>query len=227
MASVPSSEPANVRSAAAAADDARNRVSATIDDIQDRLSPRRILSDTVERIQTGSRAFASQAEDVAKAHPVAIGAAVAALGLALFARNRLAKATVNLAGVDDYTDYDDGYGTAESGAFDDFAPRVESVVADTRESVGANPGVAIVVGLAAGAALGALLPVSETERRTLGQTSNRLSSAARAAARVASDELDAHGLGLGNVRAKAGEATQKARSAARSALDAAKAELKS
>ena len=77
-----------------------------------------------------------------------------------------------------------------------------------------------------GAALGALLPTSETERRTLGETGNRLGAAARAAARRAADELDAAGLSVDNVKAKAGEATQKARNAAKSVVDAARAELK-
>jgi ElaB/YqjD/DUF883 family membrane-anchored ribosome-binding protein len=171
-----------VDQAVAAADDARNRVTATMDDIQNRLDPRRILEDTVSRVQTGSKALATQAGEVAKAHPLAIGAAVAALGLALFARNRLSHATVNLGDdATDYTDYDDDY--AEPAPYDASAPRLQAIASDTRDAVEANPGVAIVVGLIAGAALGALLPVSETERRTLGETGNRLGAAARAAAR--------------------------------------------
>ena len=213
-----------VEQAASDAEDARNRVSATMDDIQDRLDPRRIMGDAVARVQTSSKALATQAGDVAKAHPLAIGTAVAALGLALFARNRLAKATVNLGdGTADYTDYDDDY--AEPGAYDAAAPRLQALAGDTREAVEANPGVAILVGLIAGAALGALLPVSDTERRTLGETGNRLGAAARAAARRAAEELDAAGLSIDNVKTKAGEATQKARDAAKSVVDAARAEL--
>jgi len=214
-----------VDQAVAAADDARNRVTATMDDIQNRLDPRRILEDTVARVQTGSKTLAVQAGDVAKAHPLAIGAAVAALGLALFARNRLANATVNLGdGTEDYTDYDDDY--SDPAPYDVGAPRLQALAGDTREAVEANPGVAIIVGLIAGAALGALLPTSETERRTLGETGNRLGAAARAAARRAADEFDAAGLSVDNVKAKAGEATQKARNAAKSVVDAARAELK-
>jgi ElaB/YqjD/DUF883 family membrane-anchored ribosome-binding protein len=196
-----------------------------MDDIQNRLDPRRILEDTVSRVQTSSKALAVQATDVAKAHPLAIGAAVAALGLALLARNKLANAKVNLGdGTADYTDYDDGY--EDPTLYETAAPRMQALASDTREVVEANPGVAIVVGLIAGAALGALLPVSETERRTLGETGNRLGAAARAAARRASEELDAAGLSVDNVKAKAGEATQKARNAAKSVVDAARAELK-
>ena len=214
-----------VDQAAAAADDARTRVSTTMDDIQNRLDPRRIVTDTMTKVQASSKAFAAQAGDAAKAHPLAIGAAVAALGLALLARNRLAHATVNLGdGTTDYTDYDDGY--ADPVAYDAVAPRAQALASETHEAVAANPGVAIIVGLIAGAALGALLPVSDTERRTLGETGNRLGAAARAAARRAAEELDAAGLSVDNVKAKAGEATQKARSAAKSVVDAARAELK-
>ncbi|MBC7504585.1 MAG: hypothetical protein H7267_02470, partial [Sandarakinorhabdus sp.] len=66
----------------------------------------------------------------------------------------------------------------------------------------------------------------ETERRTLAETGGRLSAAARAAARAAADELQAAGLSVDNVRAKAEEAGKKARSAAQTVMDAARAELK-
>lgn len=222
-----SSDP--VKTAANAADEARSRVTATMDDIQHRLDPRRIMTETVERVQTGSRALAVQAGDAAKSHPVALGTAVAALGLALLARNRLSKATVNLGeGTADYTDYDDGYGYETS--YDDLAPRSQALIGEVHEAARdgaiANPGISIIIGLISGAILGALLPVSDTERRTLGDTANRLGAAAKAAARAAGDELEAAGLSIDSVRAKAGEATQKARDVAHNVIDAAKAELK-
>lgn len=217
-----------VELAAAAADDARNRVTATVDDIQNRLDPRQLVLDTVERVQSGSRALAVQAGDVAKAHPLAIGAAVAALGLALLARNKLAHAKVDLGDESvDYTDYDDDYAdpAATAGVATRAQAAVGAVVDDAGEAVQANPGVAILLGLAAGAALGALLPTTAAERRTLGETGGRLTAAARAAARQAADELDAAGLGIESVKARAGAATRKARDAARAVADAARAEL--
>ena len=222
----------SVDTAASAADAARSRVTATMDDIQHRLDPRRIVADAVDRVQTSSRALAVQAGDAAKAHPVAIGTAAAALALALLARNRLSKATVNLGdGTGDYTDYDDGY--SEQLAYDAAPPRMQALVGEARETAiaaretaGANPGAAIVVGLLAGAILGALLPTSEVERRTLAETGGRLSAAARAAARAAADELEAAGLSVDSVRAKADEATRNARHAAHTVMDAARAELK-
>ena len=213
-----------VEAAAAAADAARDRVTATIDDLQHRLDPRRIVGDAVDRVQTSSRVLAAQAGETVKEHPLAIGAAVGALGLALLARNRLSNATVNLGDENaDYTDYDDGYG--DEAAYEPMRARLQPLAGKARGSVEANPAVSIVVGLLAGAILGAILPINGIERRSLGQTGNRLTAATRAAARTASQELDAAGLGLDNVRAKAGAATHKAKSAAQSVMDAARAEL--
>ncbi len=227
------SEP--VERIAAEAEDARTRIAGTIDEIQDRLDPRRIVGDAVERVTGTSMQFLGKAGTTARAHPVAIGAAVAAVGLALLARNKLSKATVNL-GDDfgDYTDYDDGFGFAETRPtrlYDDEDGETAEAPARAaldRASAGvdSNPIVAIVLGLAAGAALGALFPATEAERRVLGETGSKLGAAARAAARRAADELDAHGLSVDNVRSRASEATRKAKRAAQSVVDAARDELK-
>lgn len=219
----------SVDAAAMAAGDARQRVSATIDEIQDRLDPRRIVGDAFDRVQSSSRALASQAGDTARSHPLAIGAAVAALGLALLARNHLANATVDLGdGTDDYTDYDDDYadyGAASPAPARPRPARLQAVAGRAGSAVQDNPTASIVVGLIAGAALGAFLPTSDAERRTLGDVGSRIGAAARAAARTASDELDAAGLNVDRVRSMASDVTAKARTAALSVVDAAKAEL--
>jgi ElaB/YqjD/DUF883 family membrane-anchored ribosome-binding protein len=180
------SEP--VERLAAEADEARGRVAATIDAIQDRLSPSRLISDAVEKVSNGSRGLiqdlGGNARGAMQKHPLAIGAAVAAVGLALMARRSLANARVDL-GDDqtDYTDYDDGFGAADtaddSAATDDIASpgaaarlragtaRARTLAASAADNVEANPLVSILIGLAAGAALGALFPTTETERRLL------------------------------------------------------------
>lgn len=244
---------------AAEAEDARTRITSTIDEIQERLDPRRIVGDAVDRVSGGGMQLIGQARDMARAHPLAVGAAIAAVGLAMLARNKLANATVNLGDdLGDYTDYDDGFGFAESqptrlyfdedGGEEDEAPpqsarlqrlqlrqrRVEArakarageIAARAGDSIDSNPIGAIIAGLAAGAALGALFPATEAERRALGETGSKLSAAARAAARRASDELDAAGLSVDSVRAKAGAATRQAKAAAQSVVDAARDEFK-
>lgn len=212
----------------AEAERARGRIAETIDALQDKLDPRRIVGDAVGRVQDGGRQFAHRATDTVKAHPVAIGAAVAAVGLALFARHRLAHATVDLG--DDlagYTDYDDGFGVPDAPTDDAYDPaerygggdRVQALKASVSGGVDSNPLVSILLGVAAGAALGALLPTSDAERRALGETGGRIRRAAQAAARQAADEL-------GEVRERASEAARQARDAARHVVDAAKGEFK-
>lgn len=219
------SEP--VERLASESEEARTRIASTIDEIQDRLDPRRIVGDAVDRVSGNSMQVFGVARDAARAHPLAIAAAAAAIGLALLARNRLAGAKINLGdGMGDYTDYDDGFGfdeTPSSRRGDDIEDyQVEPVGRPARalaeragESVESNPIVSILLGLAAGAALGALFPATEAERRALGETGGRLGAAARAAGRRAADELDSAGLSVSKVRARAGRAARSVAAAAR------------
>lgn len=163
--------------------EARTRIAATIDEIQDRLDPRRVVSEVMERASDNGRMALASATGAAKEHPLAIGAAIAAVGLALLARNRLSKATINLGdGMNDYTDYDDGFGYAEDVSDDDpAAPVKRPILARAGDGVDANPIVAIIIGLAAGAALGALFPTTDAERRAMGSAGSKLGDAARRA----------------------------------------------
>lgn len=185
-------------------DEARQRVDATIDEIQELMNPRRIIAESFDRVVASGGELASTARDAARAHPLAIGAAAVAVGLVLFTRRRLSKARVNL-GDDqaDYTDYDDGFGFPETeaapapaakppraGAAAPMAPKqVRASAAAPAQDTVANPVVSILIGLLAGAALGAAFPTSEAERRVLGDTGMRLSDAARAAARRAAADM--------------------------------------
>lgn len=170
---------------AAEAENARERIASTIDEIQERLDPRRIVGDAVDRLSGSGRQLAAQATGALRGHPRAIGAAVAAVGVALVARNRLANATVDLGDeLGGYTDYDDGFGfgegarpKAEADEIGIPAPRMPALAARAGDSVATSPLVSIVVGLAAGALLGALFPTSDTERRTLGEVGDRLAKA--------------------------------------------------
>ena len=147
---------------AAEADEARVRMTATLDEIQERLDPRRIATDAFEKLTGSSVQLVGQARDAAKAHPLALGAAAAAVGLALLARRGLSKARVDLG--DDlgaYSDYEDGYGYTEARA-DPAAPRPRRVPR-VDEAVDANPLVSVVVGLAAGALLGLVFPAVASE----------------------------------------------------------------
>jgi ElaB/YqjD/DUF883 family membrane-anchored ribosome-binding protein len=167
---------------------ARAKLSATFDEIQDRLDPRKIVGDAVGRAAGNGRQAVASLGDTVREHPVALGAGIIAIGLALLARNRLAKATVDLG--DDlgaYTDYDDGFGYDDTplsrlADLDDepASPR-RPLAARAGDTVADNPLTSIIVGLVAGAALAALFPSSEAERRVMGEAGGRLGDAARRA----------------------------------------------
>ncbi|MFZ4689046.1 MAG: DUF3618 domain-containing protein [Polymorphobacter sp.] len=214
---------------------ARTRIAATIDEIQDRLDPRRIAAEAVDQVSTSSKQLVDVVGSTARAHPLAIGAAVAAIGLVLFTRNRLSKARVDLGDdLGDYTDYDDGFVFAETPADAKDVPparavrlqaraarleaRAQALAGQASETVDSNPVVSIIIGLAAGAALGALFPATEAERRVLGDAGGKLGDAARAAARRAADELDGAGLSVDKVRSGAARAARSVASAARDGL---------
>ncbi len=154
---------------ASEADKARDRIAATIDELQDRLSPRRIVGDAVGRVQIQGTEMLGQVRDAVKGHPLAIVAVGAAVGLALLGRSKLVHAKVNLGDdFDTYTDYDDGYA---SDAAPQTLTRPSSPQTQPRASrsdrIAANPLVSIMAGLAAGAVIGALIPATDGESKLL------------------------------------------------------------
>ncbi len=155
------------------AEDTRERIAATIDELQDRLSPRRIVGDAAASVQAGGVDLLNEGLRLLKAHPVLVAGGGLAVGVALLGGRKLSKARVELGdGYEAYSDYDDDYssnakasGTAERFAIGRHA--AGSGIAD-------NPLVAILIGVAAGALLGALFPETEAERRLLGDVRERL-----------------------------------------------------
>jgi ElaB/YqjD/DUF883 family membrane-anchored ribosome-binding protein len=169
-----------VEEMAAEVEDTRERIASTIDELQDRLNPKRIVGDAVDGVKDQGMALFGQAKDVVSAHPLAIGAIGAALGLALFARTKLASAKVDLG--DDfrgYTDYDDdhgGYGWRSASRYPDEAEYDNggpALGARATQMVQDNPLASIVIGLAAGALLGALFPETEAEAKLTGALRRR------------------------------------------------------
>lgn len=226
---------------AAEADDARTRIAATIDEIQDRLDPRRIVGDAVEKVSDTSTQLLGDARAIVTRHPITLGAAVAAIALAFLARRTLARATVNLGDdVGDYTDYDDDMGfvvedgTRGAGLGDlaDSDVRTTSrlrrgvVGARVGSAVAQSPVGAIAAGVAAGAALGALFPTTNAERQALGDVGARVGAAARAAMTEASGEFEAAGLSVTGLRDQVDTIGRTASRAAQSAMAAARVELR-
>lgn len=153
---------------ARAADDAGAALADDVNDLATSLSPRRIMDEALDAVKTRSSGLARNASDVVKSHPIATGAAVAAVGLALYAGSRISKAELDLGNdLESWSDYDDSGLTAAADS---------NVAEEARELVKENPVVAILAGLAAGAALALLFPTSGTEKRSLGALARRLTS---------------------------------------------------
>ena len=195
------------------AEGTRERISATIDELQDRLSPRRIVGDAVGSVQSSGADLVNQGVALLRQHPLAFAAAGLAIGLVALGRNRLSHATVDLGETSEpYSDYDDDY--APQPTTERFALLRGKAGARVED----NPMVAIVVGIAAGALLGALFPETERERRMFGASASKVTAAAKAAVASAREEL-------ATARDKVADVTGHAKSAVQSVVGAAKSEL--
>lgn len=200
----------------AEAEDTRERIAATIDELQDRLNPRRIVGDAVDSVQAGGADLIAQGVGLVKSHPVIVAAAGLAVGLVVLGSNRLSKATVDLGDThESYSDYDDDYTLrAAEPANERFALLRGKAGARIED----NPLIAIIVGVAAGALLGALFPETERERRLLGASASKVTAAAKAAVASARDEL-------ATARDNVAGVTEHAKSAVQSVVGAAKSEF--
>ncbi|WP_416908887.1 MAG: hypothetical protein ACMVO5_04550 [Polymorphobacter sp.] len=95
---------------AAAASEAGQQLGQTLTDLRQRTQPEALLDEVLDIASEKGQQLVRKTRETATAHPLAMGAAVAAIGLALLTRNTLSNARVDL-GDDstDYTDYDDSY----------------------------------------------------------------------------------------------------------------------
>jgi len=159
---------ATIEDLARAADDAGAALAEEVNELTDRLAPRQLVDEALETVKTRGLGLARDAGATIKAHPYVTAAAVAAVGLALYAGNRISKAELDIdRDLDGYTDYEDEALLAAT---------VSGGGIDARELVKENPVVAILAGVAAGAALAMLFPTSNAERRSLGALARRITS---------------------------------------------------
>jgi ElaB/YqjD/DUF883 family membrane-anchored ribosome-binding protein len=154
---------------ARAADDAGAALANEVNELSGRLAPRRLVDDALDAVKSRSASLARDAGGAVKAHPLVTAAAVAAVGLAVYAGSRIANAELDIDhDLDGYTDYDDAALAAAA------SPAEAGLTEDARTVVKENPVVAILAGLAAGAALAMLFPSSSAEKRSLGALARRV-----------------------------------------------------
>jgi ElaB/YqjD/DUF883 family membrane-anchored ribosome-binding protein len=162
---------ATIEDLARAADDAGAALVDDVNELSDRLAPRRLVDDALDAVKSRSASLARDAGGAVKAHPMVAAAAVAAIGLALYAGSRIANAELDIDhDMDGYTDYDDAALSAAANP----DGRTAAMADDARAAVKENPVVAIIAGLAAGAALSMLFPTSTAEKRSLGALTRRV-----------------------------------------------------
>lgn len=172
----------------------RERIATTIDDLQNRLSPKALVDNAVDSLNaSGAKAFAA-VKGTALSHPIAIAGAGLAVGIALLARSKVKRATIEYGdSYAAYADYDDGY--AANLASDDIPvgparARIEAIQHKAHVAVDDNPLAVVLVGVATGALLGAIMPVSDTEQSMFGDIGVRLEAAGDAAIASAKAEFD-------------------------------------
>ncbi len=178
----------------------RERIAATIDNLQARLSPQALVESAVSSLNaSGVQALAS-VRGAAMGHPFAIAAAGVAVGVALLARRKVRTATIEYGdSYAAYADYDDGY--AANLAADDVPPspvgvRIEALQHRAHVAVEGNPIAVVVAGVAAGALVGAFVPVGRIEHDAVGDIGLRLEAAGEAAIASVKGELDVSKLSL-------------------------------
>ncbi len=178
----------------------RDRIAATIGDLQARLSPRALVDKALGSLGAASGHAVASVRGTAARHPLAFGAAGLAVGAGLLATSRVARAKVeygdNYAA---YADYDDGY-AANLADGDPPAGRarasLDAIQHQAHATVDDNPLAVLAVGIATGALLGAVVPVSAVETSVFKEVNMRLGAAADAALAAAKGELDPSKLSL-------------------------------
>jgi hypothetical protein len=95
---------------AAAASAAGQQLGQTLTDLRQRTDPNVLLDEALDIASEKGKELISKTRETASAHPLAVGAALAAIGFALLTRNTLSNARVNLGDdASEYTEYDDSY----------------------------------------------------------------------------------------------------------------------
>ncbi len=145
----------------------RERIAATVEDLQQRLSPRALFETAIAGVEAqGADAFASIGK-VVRNNPASIAGIGVALGAALLGRSYIGRAKIDLGDkFAAYPDYDDGYGanSVDDRWHADHAVRAEPSDGRIERHARTSPLLTMMVAVAAGAIIGSLLPITEFER---------------------------------------------------------------
>ncbi len=178
----------------------RDRIAATIDGLQERLSPKALVDGALDSLSAARSRAAASMRDAAIRHPVVLGAVGLAVGMGVLASSRVARAKVEYGDAyAAYADYDDSYaanladGEPPAGK---ARAQLDAIQHEASATVGDNPLAVLAIGLAAGALVGAIVRVSSVEADLFGEARGRLIAAGDAAMASAGREFDARHLSL-------------------------------
>ncbi|UAJ10592.1 DUF3618 domain-containing protein [Polymorphobacter megasporae] len=178
----------------------RDRIAGTIDELQARLSPQALVDNAIGSISLARKKAVTSAQTAAGGHPVALGAAGLAIGIALLARSRSTRTVSEH--VDSFTVGADNNksltahradGHSQAGA---ASKHIDAIHSNAHTAHGDASLAILVVSAATGALLGTVIPVGGVEMSVLDEVRARLSAAGDIAIASAKDELDVSKLSL-------------------------------
>ena len=163
----------------AEAEATRERIAATVGELQYRLSPRTLVNNAIDGLGTQGNEVIASVQKVARGNPVSIAAAGLAVGLLVLGRSHLKN--VKIADVGQfaaYPDYDDGYGanSVDDRWADDHPVALVPVHSRIERQAVASPLAALVVAMTVGAIVGALLPTTRFETEMLADSERRIAA---------------------------------------------------
>ena len=178
----------------------RDRIADTIDELQARLSPKALVDNALGSLGTAGSSAVDTIRGAASGHPLALGAAGLAIGIALLARSRVQRATVEYGdSYAAYADYDDGYAANLADATPGVSrtrKHLDAFQHEAHATVDDNPFAVVAVGLATGVLLGAVIPVSDVEHHLFGEVRGRVAAAGDAAVAAVRHEFQHSKLSL-------------------------------
>jgi hypothetical protein len=143
----------------------RDRIAATVDDLQHRLSPRTLVNNAVEDIGAQGADIMASVQKAARGNPIGLVAAGLAIGVIALGRSRIKHAKLDDEQFAAYPDYDDGYGA--NSVDDRWAgdhPQAFGRPSRLQQHTVSRPLIALIIAAGVGALLGGLLPLTRLER---------------------------------------------------------------
>jgi len=143
----------------------RDRIAATVDDLQHRLSPRTLVSNAFDGIGAQGADMMASVQKAARGNPIGLVAVGLAIGAMALGRSRLKNAKLDDEQFAAYPDYDDGYGAnSVDDRWADDHPQSMLRPNRLQQQTSSRPLIALIIAAGVGALLGGLLPITEAER---------------------------------------------------------------